>query len=108
MKQKKTIQVRVRKSSRDVLNELSRLSGIPVTLIIKNWTDELQKILDKRGEMHSISLLSICSKKHDNVITLINPVYVQVEHELVTLKMPLQTETSGKLATLKGEVEKNE
>jgi len=41
-------------------------------------------------------------------ITRIAPLYIQIERELCVLKSDLQTEVSGKLGEIKGEVEKNE
>jgi len=68
--------VRVNKQSIETLNTLSELSGQNKSYIVNQWLTELKKILVKRGAMQGISLMSICSKKHDNVITLISPIII--------------------------------
>ena len=69
----KKVTIAVSESTRATLNKLSELSGLDVKFIVDEWGRELQKILDKKGSMQRISLMSICSKKHGDVITVINP-----------------------------------
>jgi hypothetical protein len=97
----------VSKSTRDTLREISRLSGIPVTQILEEWANGIASILED-VDSNRISLLSRRYKDTKLCITYIAPLYIQVERELCVLKSDLQTEVSGKLGEIKGEVEKHE
>jgi len=65
--------IAISEKTRATLNKLSELSGLDVKYFVDEWAGQLQKILDKRGAMQRISLMSIRSKKFDNVITLVEP-----------------------------------
>lgn len=99
--------IAVSKKTRDTLNELSELSGIPVTKIVSEWTNGIASILED-VDSQKISLMSRRYKDTKLCITYIAPLYIEVNRELVTLKMPIQHEVKGSLVKFRGKVKQNE